>query len=104
MYKWEKLIFLLHTKRCTKTDSQLICTPITFKNSIEYGLIEIPNKAAINNYFDIVQDEGLHRELKEKTEFVLHNISHGLKNMDKVRLRIRDKQDKPITFKQVPKR
>jgi len=49
------------------------------------------------------KDEGLHRELKEKTEFVLHNISHGLKNMDKVRLRIRDKQDKPITFKQVPK-
>ena len=52
----------------------------------------------------ISQDEGEHRKLKEKTEFVLHNISHGLKNMDKVRLRIRDKQDKPITFKQIPKR
>ena len=46
----------------------------------------------------------MHQELKEKTEYVLHNISHGLKNMDKVRLRIQDKQDNPISLKHIPTR
>jgi len=48
------------------------------------------------------QDKAKHQNLIDLSDNILGNISHGLTAMDKVRLRLLDKDDKPITIGHVP--
>ena len=48
------------------------------------------------------QDKGAYHELQQKTKTIDQSISEGLDAMDKVRLRLLDMHDKPITLGHIP--